>query len=83
MRQIKFEEQFSKAFEFKFKISNDLPQNVSDDESVKIENIINKFIEDKEIINIQINNIDSNYLNNKRLSSVILIYTIIFKNNLK
>ena len=44
-----------------------------------IEETINKFIEDKDVVDIKINNIDVRYHNNARGNTIDLVYTIMYK----
>lgn len=45
----------------------------------QIEETINNFIKDKNLISISINNIDINYHNNARGNTIHLIYTIVYE----
>lgn len=78
---------------FRFRVSNAASSAFSDDintnwytERVKelvseaeITKKINKFINDKEVIDIKITPVDVNYHNNGRGNTVDLIYTIIYR----
>lgn len=44
-----------------------------------IEDEINEFCEDKEVIDIKINTVEYNYHNNGRCNGVVLVYTVIYK----
>lgn len=44
-----------------------------------IENIVNDFIYDKNVIDIKVNNADVNYHNNARGNTIHLLYTIMYE----
>ena len=44
-----------------------------------IENVINNFICDKEVVSISVNNVDVHYHNNGASNKIQLVYTIIYK----
>ena len=78
---------------FRFRVSNAASSPLKDDEYEKwfiqskkelvsenyIEKTINKFIEDKDVVDIKINNVDVNYHNNARGNTIDLVYTIMYK----
>lgn len=78
---------------FRFRVSNAASSPLKDDEYDKwfiqskkelvseksIEQTINKFIEDKDVVDIKINNIDVRYHNNARGNTIDLVYTIMYK----
>ena len=82
---------------FRFEVSNGSSNPLKDDESSswyingqaklvseqEIEETINNFIYDIEVIDIKVNNIDINYHNNARGNTIHLIYTIIYKDGTK
>lgn len=57
--------------------SREALQRISNEED--IENTINNFIENKDVLQIITNNIDVNYHNNGRYNTIQLVYTILYK----
>ena len=80
---------------FRFKVSNWTSSAMEKDMSTlafknaqrklvseeKIENTLNYFMEDKEIISVDVKTIDVHYHNNGRANEIDLIYTILYKNS--
>ena len=78
---------------FRFRVSNAASSPLKGDEHEKwfiqgknelvseksIEQTINKFIEDKDVMDIKINNVDVRCHNNARGNTVDLVYTIMYK----
>lgn len=78
---------------FKFEVSNATSEALRDDfgsdwfrkgqsklvSPTQIENIINEFCHNKDIVDIKINNVDVKYHNNARGNTVELWYTIMYK----
>lgn len=61
---------------FRYEISNASTVCFDDD---KIEDEINEFLSDKELIEIKVNQADVRFHNNGRSNTIHLIYTIVYK----
>lgn len=78
---------------FRFRVSNAASAMHDEDKSSRyfinlqkelvseksIEQTINKFIADRDVVDIKINNVDVNYHNNARGNTIDLVYTIMYK----